>query len=96
MSSSGILQQPAIEREDVEQIEVLALVFVEPLDLHVEERRGVHRDAAVCFLMSRARSTLFACFTAMNSLWNCGSSANGSSPRSLSRSRSQPCADLRR
>ncbi len=35
-----ILQEPAVERQDVEQIEVLALVLVEALDLHVEERGG--------------------------------------------------------
>ena len=41
-----ILQEPPVEREDVEQVEMLALVFVQALDLHVEERRRVHRDAA--------------------------------------------------
>src|SRR5690606_9602076 len=42
-----ILQQATVEGENVEQVEVLALVFVQALDLHVEERVGRHLDAAV-------------------------------------------------
>jgi len=41
------LQEPAIEREDVEQIEVLALVLVQALDLHIEQRRRIHGDVGV-------------------------------------------------
>ena len=44
---AGILQQAAVEREDVQKIEVLALVFVQTLDLHIEKRGGIDRDATV-------------------------------------------------
>ena len=38
-----ILQDPPVECENVQQIEMLPLVFVEPFDLHVEQRiRGNH------------------------------------------------------
>ena len=43
----GILEQTAVEPEDMEEIKVLALVFVETLDLHVEDGGGVDLDAAL-------------------------------------------------
>ena len=39
---AGILQDAPVEREDVQQVQVLALVLVQPLDLDVED--GVRRD----------------------------------------------------
>ena len=41
-----ILQDAAIEREDMKQVQVLALVFMQPLDLDIEERGRIDRDAA--------------------------------------------------
>ena len=43
----GIVKQAAVEREDMQQIEVLTLVFVQTFDLHVEECIGIDLDAAV-------------------------------------------------
>ncbi len=62
MSSAGILQQPVVERDDVEQVQVLALVFVQALDLHVEERVGADRRRRSQFLddARRARTLLRA------------------------------------
>ena len=42
-----LLQQPPVERHDVEQIQVLPLVFVQTLDLHVEE--CIRRDLDAAF-----------------------------------------------
>ena len=44
-----VLQQAAVKREDVQQVQVLALVFMQALDLHVEERVGGNFDAALGF-----------------------------------------------
>ena len=43
----GVLEQAAVEPKDVEQVEVLALVFVEALDLHIEHGGGVNLNAAL-------------------------------------------------
>jgi hypothetical protein len=37
--------QPQVERQDVKQVEVLALVFVDAFHLHVEQRTGIDGDA---------------------------------------------------
>lgn len=60
----GVVEQFFVEREYVQQVEVLALVFVQALDLHVEHRFGGHLYAALflyyrppcafCFQTSRA------------------------------------------
>jgi hypothetical protein len=34
-----------VEREDVEHVQVLPLVFVQSLDLHIEQRFRVHDNA---------------------------------------------------
>ena len=44
-SACGSRLQPQVEREDVQHIEVLPLVFVDALHLHVEERLGRDGDA---------------------------------------------------
>ena len=44
-SACGLLLEAQVEREDVEHVEVLPLVFVQALDLDVEERLGVHLHA---------------------------------------------------
>ena len=43
----GILENAAVEGQNVEQIQVLTLVFVEALDLDVEEGRGIDLNAAL-------------------------------------------------
>ncbi len=43
---AGVLQEAAVEGEDVEQVEVLPLVLVQALDLHVEKGVGVDDDTA--------------------------------------------------
>ena len=43
----GILKDPPIESQDVKEIEVLALVFVQALDLHIEEGGGIHNYATL-------------------------------------------------
>ena len=40
-----ILAQSLVERDDVQHVQVLALVLVDALHLDVEERRGVDDDA---------------------------------------------------
>lgn len=42
----GVMQEPAVEGENVEEVEVLALVLVQPLYLDVENRFGVELYAA--------------------------------------------------
>ena len=43
----GSCKQAAIKGQDVQEIEVLAFVFVEALDLHVEKSGGIDLDPAV-------------------------------------------------
>ena len=43
----GILENAAVEGQNVEQIQVLTLVFVQALDLDVEEGRGIDLNAAL-------------------------------------------------
>jgi len=43
------VQKGAVERKNVEQIQVLALVFVETFYLHVEQRLRIDFDAAFAF-----------------------------------------------
>ncbi len=38
------MQDAPVKGEDVKQIEMLTLVLVEPLDLHIEQGRGVDRE----------------------------------------------------
>ncbi len=40
------MQQVPIQLQDVQQIEVLALVLVQSLDLHIKEGIGADADAA--------------------------------------------------
>ena len=40
-----VLLQPVVQRDDVQHVEVLALVLVDPLDLNVEQPVGVQFDA---------------------------------------------------
>src|SRR5262249_590077 len=42
---AGVGLQPVIERDDVQNVQVLPLVFVNPLDLHVEHGVGVDSNA---------------------------------------------------
>ena len=41
-----VVEELAIQTDDVDEIEMLALVFVQSLDLHIEERIGADADAA--------------------------------------------------
>ena len=41
------MQQAAIKGEDVEEIEVLAFVFVQTFDVHVEKCGGIYLDPAI-------------------------------------------------
>ena len=90
MSSPGFCKQAAVEREDVQQVEVLALVFVQPLDLHVEERGGIHLDAAVPLDDAREIDLVGVLDAHEFRSGTAGRRRKLSSPRSLSRSRSQP------
>ena len=38
-----------IQADDVQDIQVLPLVFMDALDLHVEDRRGIHHHAGALF-----------------------------------------------
>jgi hypothetical protein len=42
---AGVAFDAVVQRDDVQQVEVLALVFVDALDLHVEQAGGVELDA---------------------------------------------------
>jgi hypothetical protein len=53
-----------VERHDVERVEELALVLVQALDLHVEDRRRVDLEAHELARTSFARCSLFVRFTA--------------------------------
>ncbi|MNP37897.1 hypothetical protein D3C76_1313730 [compost metagenome] len=41
---AGVVAYGLIKRHGVQQVEQLALVLVDALDLHIEQRFGVHRD----------------------------------------------------
>lgn len=45
--SLGVSLDAVVERNDVQTVEQLALVLVDPLDLHVEHGRQVDRDAVL-------------------------------------------------
>ena len=47
IASAGSLLQTLVQRDDVQQAQVLALVFVETLDLDVEQPAGIELDAGV-------------------------------------------------
>ena len=79
-----------VERDRLDDVEKLPLVFVDALDLDVEQRGGI--DAG-CPMRSRdqlASRCLLARFTAANFSRNAASSANGSSPARASISSRKP------
>ena len=43
----GILLEPAVERDDVQHVQMLALVFVDALDLDVEQPGGIELNAGM-------------------------------------------------
>ena len=47
--------QPVIQADDVQDVQVLALVLVDALDLHVEDRRRIDDDAGAFLDQSRQR-----------------------------------------
>ena len=53
-----ILQHAPVEREDVQQVQMLALVFVQPLDLHIEDRLRRHLQTST-FGADHRRQILF-------------------------------------
>jgi len=61
-----VLKQAAVQGQNVKQIQVLAFVFVQPLDLHVEDRIG--RDLHAALALDERRQVGFVSrLTAMNS-----------------------------
>jgi hypothetical protein len=53
----GIRSQTVIERDHVQDVQVLTLVFVDTLDLNVEERRRIDEDPGL--LLHEARKLAF-------------------------------------
>ena len=43
--SAGVTPEPVVESDQVQDVQVLALVLVQPLHLDVEERVRIHDDA---------------------------------------------------
>ena len=74
ISRPGSAFQPVVERDDVQRVEVLALVFVDALDLDVEHPVGVEVDAGLVGDVV-GQPSLVSRLTARHRCWNDGSSA---------------------
>ena len=60
MSASDPDLQPVIQRDDVQDVQVLALVLVDALDLHVEQRVRIDDHAGALAARMRRSRALFA------------------------------------
>ena len=85
-----VLAQPVVEHDDVQRVQQLPLVLVDPLDLRVEDRVGVDRSRQSRAVSQPAKRALASRFAVRTAARNAASSASGSSLSSCSRSAIQP------
>ena len=64
--------EAVIQRDDVQDVQVLALVLVDALDLHVEQRVRIDRRRRCGSRAMPAELSLLARLMARQSLWNAG------------------------
>ena len=81
---------PVVEGDDVEHLEVLPLVLVEPFHQDVEEARGIDDDAGPLLDHRRQDALVFVPSPCCQSLWNSASAAKASSLRNSSGCVTQP------
>ena len=73
-----------VEGDGLEDVEELALVFVDALDLHVEQGGRIDADLEPLGDQPRQGFLVGSRWTAAKRSWKAASSASGSSPRSAS------------
>ena len=83
-------QHRLVAGHDVQHVEQLALVFVDPLDLHVEQARRIDAHAGRCARSMPPAASLLARLTAMNAVCNAASSRSSFSADRSSSSLRQP------